>query len=410
MHVHRARIFLVCVLLLGAVIAVLAAPGCSDGPTIGFDCNHPVYNHKDRDGTSDKCCDLEPCPCECVDSAMYPCPAPDYVPSNFKDCHTGTDGGTDGGTSSCAGECVPIPPPGWSGPDLLWFGSEAMAPACPAQAPVAGDLGHADLDAPPVSSCPACACSASSGTCAPPVDFDANYAACPGGLTSTKFDPPVPWDGACTSNEPIAAVASCNGPTSCVRSLTAGPVVLTDQGCSPSSLPPVDPPPPSWKTLALGCAGTPTPWISCDDPVLTCVPSAPPSLGFRRCIHQSGDQACPASYPDKQPPFYSGFDDQRRCTACACGPSAGSLCTAQLDVSKGGDCHGSAFTADGSPLPVAITSLGPACFELPAGVALGSKQVTNVMYEAGTCTASGGDPTGMATPTGASTFCCLVGA
>jgi hypothetical protein len=42
-----------------------------------------------------------------------------------------------------------------------------------------------------------------------------------------------------------------------------------------------------------------------------------------------------------------------------------------------------------------------------AGVALGSKQIDGLAYDAGTCTPGGGDAGGAFVPAGAATFCCM---
>ena len=84
-------------------------------------------------------------------------------------------------------------------------------------------------------------------------------------------------------------------------------------------------------------------------------------------------------------------------------PPAGSLYTAALSVFKDGACS--------VPLlgSVPISSSGPACHDLvPAGLPLGSKTVTALAHEAGSCRPSGGDPAGTLKPSSPSTFCCLM--
>jgi hypothetical protein len=38
---------------------------------------------------------------------------------------------------------------------------------------------------------------------------------------------------------------------------------------------------------------------------------------------------------------------------------------------------------------------------------VGARSATNIAFSGGSCSASGGQPTGMATPTSATTFCCV---
>jgi len=101
---------------------------------------------------------------------------------------------------------------------------------------------------------------------------------------------------------------------------------------------------------------------------------------------------------------YAGVDDQRTCSACACGAPTGGACTAALSVFKDGVCS--------VPLlgSVPISSSKSSCFDLaPAGLPLGSKTVTALAYQAGKCMPSGGEPSGTVEPAFASTFCCLLG-
>ncbi len=158
----------------------------------------------------------------------------------------------------------------------------------------------------------------------------------------------------------------------------------------------------SWTTAALACRGMPTSGFGCSDPGQTCVPSAVPPE-FSLCIYHEGDVACPNSYSDKHV-VYAGVDDQRTCSPCACGAPIGSACTAALSVFKDGAC--SVPLLGSAP----ISSSDSACFDLvPAGLPLGSKTITALSYQAGTCLPSGGDPSGTVEPAGAATFCCLMG-
>ncbi len=114
----------------------------------------------------------------------------------------GTDGddGGDGGDGSadgpiegggCAGQCPPGAPFGWEAPAIVYMGPESSAPPCPADAPIAGYEGHADLNAPSV--CDTCACSPPAGACVLPATLTANTSTCPGtapGTAHVPFDSP----------------------------------------------------------------------------------------------------------------------------------------------------------------------------------------------------------------------------
>ena len=314
------------------------------------------------------------------------------------------DAGTDaslpeGGTSSCDGTCATLPPAGgWEGPFLFSLSPEGMEPPCPAQAPIIAYQGHDGLlDSPP--SCGTCTCSPSSGTCAPPPTLTASATPCvdTSGMTAS-FSGPALWDGTCTAQDCISPAPSCSQALS-VQSLTAAPLVLTEQACTPTTVIPQDVSVASWTTAALACRGMPTAGFGCSDPGQTCVPIAVPPE-FSLCIYHEGDVSCPDSYPDKHV-AYAGVDDQRTCSACARGAPVGGACTAALSVFKDNACSTLSST-------VGLSSTVPTCFDVvPSGQALGSKLSEAPVYAPGVCQASGGEPMGQALPEGASTYCCL---
>ena len=185
-----------------------------------------------------------------------------------------------------------------------------------------------------------------------------------------------------------------------VQSLTVEPLVLTEQACTPSIGVAQDVSGPSWTTAVLACRGTPTMGLLCSDPAQVCVQAAAPE--FAMCIFHEGDMSCPDSYPEKHLGF-AGFNDQRACGACACNAPAGSTCTATLSVFKDDACS--------VPLlgSVPVSSSTSVCFDLaPAGLPLGSKTLTTLAYQVGTCTPSGGEASGTVEPSGPATFCCLM--
>ncbi|MFS8066439.1 MAG: hypothetical protein ACMG6S_08700 [Byssovorax sp.] len=384
---RRTKILAVTAALL-TVSLVVVAQGCgvSDGPTL-YGCDHPLEGRIAKNGEPDGCCDVDPCPGHCIDD---PCPTGD----------AGTDA-TTAEAGGCSGTCAPLLPfGGWEGPALLWLGPEGMEPACPAQAPVIAYQGHDGLNALPAS-CGTCICSSPSGTCAPPLSLTASAKPCNStGAITSPFNGPAAWDGACTAQDCISPNPSCSQSLS-VQSLTAAPLAMTEQGCTPSIIVPQNLSTPTWTTAALACRGMVTSGPGCSDPGQTCVPSAVPP-DFSMCIYHEADVSCPDSYPQKHL-VYAGFDDQRACSDCACSAPVGSACTAALSVFKDGACSVPLLSAP-------ISSSGSACFDLvPAGLPLGSKTVTALAYEAGTCMASGGEASGSLAASGPSTFCCLMG-
>jgi hypothetical protein len=158
---------------------------------------------------------------------------------------------------------------------------------------------------------------------------------------------------------------------------------------------------PSWGTAAVTCEKDVSNYLPCEDSTKTCAPTdealAP---GFEICIAQPGEHTCPDTHPTRYV-FYKRMDDQRSCTDCTCDPPAGSLCTATISIHQDAACS--------VPLPFVnpIDSSQPACYDLPAGVALGSKQLTPPVYQPGTCLPTGGEPTGQVNAAEPITFCCL---
>jgi len=418
MRTYRSRLVVALAVLLGGALS-LAFQGCSEATTVygcpdppgvpppGYDprcpqCDDPAgYGLDAGPGTLPGCC------AGFVDvNGVFIPPASSCPPD------AGADGGhasldQDGGimlaTPSCMGACVPEPPFGWEGPGLLWLGPEDAMTTCPASAPVPYQA-HAGLVAPPAAPCTACTCSLSSGACSTPEHIAASASPCAGaGPPSRDFSAPPGWDGSCTAFDSIPQGDLCNG-APCVASLTTDPLVLVENGCTPSTPTLVSAAAPSWQSAVLGCRASTPPTNMCGDPGQTCAPRAPATPNFDTCIFAKGDNDCPSSYPDKHL-VYVAFADTRGCAPCTCGTPESS-CSATLSVFKDGACTVPLL------LNFPMSSAGAACFDLstvPAGPALGSKTIAGVAYQAGACTPSGGDPVGAVEPTDPATFCCLVG-
>jgi hypothetical protein len=95
--------------------------------------------------------------------------------------------------------------------------------------------------------------------------------------------------------------------------------------------------------------------------------------------------------------------DHRGCGECQCGAPVGSGCLASLRFYDDAAC-GSQFATN------PISSSDPQCVKIiPPGRAIGAKAITDLAYVPGSCSASGGEPTGAASPDpiNAVTFCCL---
>ena len=343
-------------------LGIVLFTGCDQRADF-YSCSNPDKGHKDTQG--------EPDPCH-----LSPEPPPP------------------GAGETCSGECVPLAPAGWSDAMLLWSGPVFATPQCPDRAPSPAYQGWADLVS---TGCGECSCEAPTGVCELPTVFVASTTMCPGdgpGADHTFFAAPDPWDGSCTDQGAIPAGQLCNG-VPCVRSLTIDPLVVMESACTPSQ---TVVPASSWQTAALACRGTAMP--PCEDPGTLCVPTGEPiEEGFSLCIYSRGDFDCPTAWP-VQHVFYKDKDDSLECTACTCSDPAGGECSAIVSVYQDDACS-TLLTSN------FVTSADPAdCINVSAGAALGSKEVSDVTYQPGSCTPSGGEPAGYPVPIEPSTFCC----
>ena len=306
-------------------------------------------------------------------------------------CH---DQEADGGSGCESGEVVHWTA-GWDEPSWLWIGPEALAPDCPYGPMSTAYEGHADLVAPP--GCEACACEPPTGSCALPSTLTASTTACniPGG-SSTSYDAPSPWDGHCDDTTQV--------PSGLAHSLTIGALGINENGCAPT------PPVPAkvislrWDTYGRACdvkGWSPGPIMRS-----VCIPDDPLPPGYHLCMFQKGKSTCPGTTGNvftEQHVFYQGVEDNRKCSTCSCGSPIGSACTATVSVYKGGDltCGGPSVVQ----LPVSSVSATCVDIQLP-GQALGSKSTGPTTYLPGACPPMGGDPSGLATETEPSTYCC----
>ena len=300
---------------------------------------------------------------------------------------------------ACQGQCAPLGPLGWARPVLVWMGPEPEAPPCPEAALKLAYEGHADLHAP--NECGACQCDPPAGSCHLPTKLTASSMSCPGtdpGAAHTPFDPPVGWGGGCTSHDAVPAGQLCDGGP-CVQSLTLGPLIMNEAACTPTQGSAPGSEPVTFGAYARACIGET--YGSCGTSLLACVPPAPP--GFRHCISREGDQGCSdslfAPYTEKYV-FFASIHDTRGCTPCTCGSPVGSTCSASISIFTDDKC------AEAPDYVATIDSSGPACYDVVAGVALGSKSATEPVYAPGACEAGGGEPTGSAEPADPVTFCC----
>lgn len=291
---------------------------------------------------------------------------------------------------ACGGTlgCVPAAPPGWAGPLELYAGT-SNPPSCTADfAPAYA--GNGGLTA-PAAGC-SCSCGPSTTQCAAPT-LTLYSAVCVAGngctCTGTGCDTVNLQAGACTMVDGPAVACDTTGSTAMSASASA----IVGGSCAPDPGQKVVPI--SWETFARACSSTVTvAQVDCKAGSV-CAPEPMAPYGAALCISQAGDLSCPVQgYTSKQL-FYGGVDDQRGCTACTCGSPTGASCDATLDVymSTDGSCtgtpntYGAPFSCDVVDQPVDLRFV--------------------VTSQNGSCAASPVGPTGAATPTSPTTFCCL---
>lgn len=131
----------------------------------------------------------------------------------------------------------------------------------------------------------------------------------------------------------------------------------------------------------------------------TCLPALPTEHpGSRYCVRHNdlGVHACPSSLDSpfwEQIIAYTNYVDTRKCTECVCRASEDDACSPNK-----------ALTMEG------LTSEISLCTNFSmAGTAVGSKELTDLVYKPGSCEAMGGLPVGTAHPdeTTAATWCCM---
>lgn len=296
-----------------------------------------------------------------------------------------------GGAPTCYGECYLWKSVLFEDLAMFWIGS-GEPPPCPANAPAAGPLLHADPQSSPYK-CPECSCMPAE--CALPEEMHVSAAKCPGdGAASIAWDSPA-WGGSCTAEGAIAPGLMCSG-VPCTQSITiAGPKV---EPCAPVSEGIEEPTDPVWGLSAQQCILSPLSGEGCGGSE-ACL--QPPPEGFSLCLYRWGDdlipEDCPAEYP-RYLEMYAHHDDTRACEPCACSDPQGAECSALVSVFTDGGCG----TLLGT---YTVTSTLDGCHDLPPGVGLGSKAATLTVNEPGSCTPIGG-PVGAITPTTPLTLCC----
>ncbi len=131
---------------------------------------------------------------------------------------------------------------------------------------------------------------------------------------------------------------------------------------------------------------------SCEGDAL-CLPKVEEADYGPMCIYRSGDQVCPAQYPEKEV-RYDAVSDDRSCTACSCdGPAIDSICGGTVSYGVDVGCSSSLQNV-------------PDCNIANPAVAIGGLRAMYRTDVDETCTLSGGEQEGLVLLTGETTFCC----
>jgi hypothetical protein len=305
---------------------------------------------------------------------------PDSAARVIEDCSNGVDDDGDGKVD-CADDdcsarsCLGAAPDGWSGPAVLYVGSD-KAPACIGAYPSEALRGGVDVSA-SAAECSACSCSQAAPGCSTFLGFGA------GAQANCS-------DAACKAQIDSSCVELSS---SCLNGLATG-YVQTElppgaASCMPSAQSAVVADP-AFGQHVLACAASELRRGGCG-PGNLCAPAAPFTGPY--CIVQPGDLACPAGpYSDKRV-YFTAIDDSRDCSACTCG----SDCSYTWKIFDDADtsCQTPLATKTSAGECVMVT---PSSSKLRFGV-----EITG----AGTCTPSGGQPTGSAAASGPVTACCM---
>jgi hypothetical protein len=292
---------------------------------------------------------------------------------------TDTSDGTDTSTSmSTTGplvcdRCVATPPEGWTGPVALARTPPGNEPTCEgAYAQDAQTFGETFRVG--SVSCE-CLCSEATG-----IECVGSASVCYGeGADSCSLDcdPPdlVVDPGVCTASP---ATGSQHGRTRMPDPIDPG-------ACEPSEAHVIQEP--SFGTAVRTCARVDATEVGCMESEV-CAPE--PGDAFDRvCIFQLGQHDCPEPFRSRTL-VWSGFEDDRSCAACSCGPAT-SACTGSLQNSGSAACDN-------------ITSTIPAN---SCAMTFGEGFTRWDLAPSGTCAPSPTQLSGEANPVGQTTVCCL---
>lgn len=284
-----------------------------------------------------------------------------------------------GGGCGFTEACMPLPPAGWSGPAILYVGSDAVE--CPAGYPNVGYEGGTTIDEGAID-CSACSCANPTGiSCSlPAVSAYEGVADCTG--ATTPFTPPAAFDQCLTRT--VTAPSS----------FKFGPSVASGGSCAPSGVT-ANADEPFFSVVARTCS-VGGGGAACDGGICVDAPELP--FQPKICAYRAGDVDCPAEYPEKDLVYHRAIDDERTCTACTCGAPAGASCSGFLRFHTTTDCSGGSAG-------IGFLSGNTGCYSVANASSL-IYPSADVVANDGACAPGGGQPTGSAAPIQPVTVCC----
>ncbi|MEZ4295198.1 MAG: hypothetical protein R3B70_09505 [Polyangiaceae bacterium] len=293
---------------------------------------------------------------------------------------TGTagQGGTGGGPAQCdtaaSQVCAPPPGAGWSAP----FALAPEAAGCGEQfGPELGSL-YNGFDANPA------VCDCKCGT--PTVN-------CSTSMSAVGYSGPN-----CTVGEGSNSISQ----NQCYSQVLAYTHSLTlDTPTSSCAVGNVTKsiPKPTWTTADVACAAQKVDAV-CPNPEDACLPVPVSPFTGDLCVMRDGaDTECPAGYPSKTV-YYTDYTDTRDCPdSCTC-TAQGASCKVAVARYTGKDCGGNQVIPS-----TTVNSGGAAC--IISGTVVSMKPGNVTLGSSGMCAPGTANPSGMGTPTGATTVCCL---
>jgi hypothetical protein len=273
--------------------------------------------------------------------------------------------------------CVASTPQGWVGPVEVYAGS--APPSCAGAFPTTVGAGGAQPQQ-AAAVCSTCTCGAPStslSSCTGASGLQVYYVGGSVAMSCTA-GAEVPWTGACEQPTRDFAMRA-TVPGSCQAS-TQMPTI----------------PPPAWATSYVACQAPAVDAGTCASGQV-CAPLNEPGFGAMRCIANTGGAvACPPGAYSVQTVVYTGFQDTRDCSPCACGDTV-IPCNATVDLFTSTDCSGTPNSLGGS------TCLAP---NAGGSATLASAGAPNP-GQATACGVTQSTATGAVSGTGPFTICCI---